>query len=63
MPILILLGIAGIYGVMCFKESTEKPAPPMSRDKLDRMTSEMIGKSKKECRKILKKYNGEWLQR
>lgn len=24
MPVLILLGIAGVYGAICFKKSTEK---------------------------------------
>ncbi len=63
MPILILSGIAVICGVICFKESTEKTAPPMSHNQREQMISEMIGKSKKECRKILKKYNGGWLYR
>lgn len=63
MPILILLGIAGICGVICFKESTEKTAPPISHNQREQITSEMIGKSKKECRKILKKYIGGWLHR
>ena len=63
MPILILSGIAVICGVIYFKESTEKSAPPMSHNQREQITFEMIGKSKKECRKILKKYNGGWLYR
>ena len=63
MPLLILLGIASIYGVVCLKESTEKPAPPMNHNQREQMSAEMIGKSKKECRKILKKYNGGWFYR
>lgn len=63
MPLLILLGIAGVCGAICLKESTEKPAPPMSHNQREQMSAEMIGKSKKECRKILKKYNGGWLYR
>lgn len=58
MPVLILLGIAGVCGAICFKKSTEKQSPPISHNQREQITSEMIGKSKKECRKILKKYNG-----
>lgn len=63
MPVLILLGIASIYGTICFKDATEKPVPPMSHNQQKQMASEMIGKSKRECRKILKKYSGGWLHR
>ena len=63
MPVLIILGIAGVVGAIAFKKSTEKPAPPMNHNQREQMASEMIGKSKKECRKILKKYNGGWMHR
>ena len=63
MPVLILLGIAGVCGAICFKESIKKSAPPMSHNQREQMTTEMIGKSKKDCRKILKQYNGGWLHR
>lgn len=63
MPLLILLGIFAGYGAVSFAQSCEKSAPPMNKSTGDRMTNEMIGKSKKECRKILKKYNGGWLYR
>lgn len=63
MPVLILLGIASVCGAICFKKSTEKQSPPISHNQREQITSEMIGKSKKDCRKILKKYNGGWLHR
>lgn len=56
MPMLIVLGLlsgCGIYGVV---SSCQTPAQPRGKTKSEQMTNDMIGKSKSECRKILRKY-------
>lgn len=56
MPLLIVLGLlagCGVYGIVNFCKT---PAQPRGKTKSEQMTNEMIGKSKSECRKILRKY-------
>lgn len=56
MPLLIVLGLlvgCGVYGIA---ESSKPQAKPKSRSQIENMENEMIGKSKSECRKILRKY-------
>ena len=56
MPVLILLGIFAGYGAVNFAQSCRKQTPPIDKSVRERMTDEMIGKSKAECRRILRKY-------
>ncbi len=56
MPVLIILGILGVYGGAKFADSCSKPAPPRNETLNEKISREMIGKSKAECRRILKKY-------
>lgn len=56
MPLLIVLGLlvgCGVYGIA---ESRKPQANPKSSSQIENMANEMIGKSKSECRKILRKY-------
>lgn len=55
MPILILLGFATIYGIKSIHNNVNKSSAHTT-NQMDRMLNEMIGKSKRECRKILRKY-------
>lgn len=56
MPLLIVLGLLAGYGSYRFVTSCKTEAKPKSNNQLENMTNEMIGKSKSECRKILRKY-------
>ncbi len=56
MPILILLGFATIYGIARIHNNVNKSSATYDHNQMDRMLNEMIGKSKRECRKILRKY-------
>ena len=56
MPILILLGFATIYGIASIHNNVNKSSSTYDHNKLERMSNEMIGKSKRECRKVLRKY-------
>lgn len=56
MPLLIVLGLLAGYGSYRFATSCKTEAKPKSNSQLENMTNEMIGKSKSECRKILRKY-------
>lgn len=56
MPLLIVLGLLASYGSYRFVTSCKTEAKPKSNSQLENMTNEMIGKSKSECRKILRKY-------
>lgn len=56
MPLLIVLGLlvgCGVYGIA---ESSKPQAKPKSSSQIENMANEMIGKSKSECRKILRQY-------
>lgn len=59
MPVLILLGIFAGYGAVKFVQSCQTPAQPRGKTKSEQMTNEMIGKSKRECRRILRHYRQE----
>lgn len=56
MPLLIVLGLFAGYGVYSFASSCQTSAPPRGKTALEQMTNEMIGKSKAECKQILRKY-------
>jgi len=56
MPLLIVLGLLAGYGSYRFVNFCKTEAKPKSNNQLENMTNEMIGKSKSECRKILRKY-------
>lgn len=56
MPVLILLGIFGVWGAVSLHESCAKQAPAYSSSEIEQIMSEMIGKSEKECRKILRQH-------
>lgn len=56
MPLLIVLGLLAGYGSYRFVNFCKTEAKPKSNSQLENMTNEMIGKSKSECRKILRKY-------
>lgn len=57
MPVLILLGIFLIWSVVGgLRGSCTKAAPPRSGEDIERMLGQMIGKSKKEARRIVRNY-------
>lgn len=59
MPILILFGIFAGYGTISFVQSCKTNARPRNKSQSEHMTDQMIGKSKRECRKILRHYRQE----
>ena len=59
MPILILFGIFAGYGAISFVQSCKTNARPRNKSQSEYMTDQMIGKSKRECRKILRHYRQE----
>lgn len=56
MPLLIVLGILTGCGAYVIVNSCKTQAQPRGKTKSEQMTNEMIGKSKSECRQILRKY-------
>lgn len=56
MPVLILFGIFAGYGAISFVQSCKSNARPRSKTQSEHMADQMIGKSKTECRKILRHY-------
>lgn len=56
MPILVVLGIFSIYGVVSFVDSCKADAPPRDKKQSDYIADQMIGKSKRECRRIIRRY-------
>ena len=56
MPILILCGILAGYGTISFVQSCKTDAKPRTKIQSDYMADQMIGKSKAECRRILRHY-------
>lgn len=56
MPLLIVLGLLGSCGCYGLVTSSKPQAKPKSSSQIENMANEMIGKSKSECRKILRKY-------
>ncbi len=56
MPVLILLGLLGVWGAVNLKESSGKNTHAYSKTELDNMLGQMIGKSEREARKIARMY-------
>lgn len=56
MPIIFLVAALAVYGAANVHDTTTKDKQPFTSNELDDMLGEMIGKSKRECRKILRKY-------
>lgn len=56
MPVIILLGIFGIRGVIDLFDTCSKKAPAHDKSEMDNMLGQMVGKSKREARKIARMY-------
>lgn len=57
MPLLILLGIAALAGgISAYENRAPRNTKPFTRLERERIMGEMVGKSKRECRAILRKY-------
>lgn len=56
MPVIILLGIFGIGGAINLFNSCSKKAPVHSKIEMENMLGQMVGKSQREARKIVRKY-------
>lgn len=54
MPVLILLGIAAVYGVAAIKDRHAPPNPPSSNS--DERTRQVIANNQKRIDKIMRKY-------
>lgn len=57
MPVIIILGILLIWGIFWLKDKLTPPCRPFTPDEIRQMNSEMAGKSKSECKRIIQKYN------
>ena len=57
MPILIILGILIIWAIIWFKDKLTPPCRAFTPEETRQMNREMVGKSKKECQQIVKKYS------
>lgn len=57
MPVIILLIIAVIYGVAHVTENYPKNDKAFTYDELRAMNRESVGKSRKECEEIVKRYS------
>lgn len=56
MPVIILLGIFGIRGAIDLFNTCSKNAPVHDKSEMDNMLGQMVGKSKREARKIARMY-------
>ena len=56
MPIIFLLAVLVIYGAANIHTNTNKNSKAHTSKDLNNMLGEMVGKSKKDARKVLKKY-------
>lgn len=56
MPVIILLGIFGISGAIDLYNTCSKNAPVHNKSEMDNMLGQMVGKSKREARKIARMY-------
>lgn len=56
MPVIISLAIFGISGVINPFNTCSKNAPVHDKTEMDNMLSQMVGKSKREARKIVRMY-------
>lgn len=52
MPVIILLGIFGIWGAISLHESCGKNTHIYTHDELENMMKQIVGKSKQEARKV-----------
>ena len=57
MPILIILGILIIWAIIWIKDKLTPPCRAFTPEEIRQMNREMVGKSKKECQQIVKKYS------
>lgn len=57
MPLLILIAIGAILIGKSFYDGCTKNHHVFTGEELDTMNREMVGKSQKECRQIIKKYS------
>jgi len=57
MQLLIILGIVAIAGgITAYENRAPRNTKPHTHSEMDSMLREMTGKSKRECRAILRKY-------
>lgn len=56
MPVIILLGIFGISGAIDLFNTCCTKAPVYDKNEMDNMLGQMVGKSKREARKIARMY-------
>ena len=54
MPVLILLGFLVVWIIVSSHKACSKNTHPYSHDELEQMLEQMVGKSEKDCKKILK---------
>lgn len=59
MPVLVLFGIFSFYGIIKLTEDNHKSNRTYSKNDTEKMLVSMIGKSKKECRKIARRHGGK----
>ena len=57
MPILIILGILVIWAIIGIKDKMTPHCRAFTPEEIKQMNSEMVGKSKSECNRIIQKYN------
>ena len=56
MPVLILLGIFGVWGAISINTTCNTNSKAYSKEELEAMSKQMIGKSEREARKVLRSY-------
>lgn len=59
MPVLILLGFLVVWIIVSSHKACSKNTHPYSHDELEQMLEQMVGKSEKDCKKILKHYKNK----
>lgn len=57
MPLLILIGMLAIYGVCYIKDHSRVNKRPFTKDELDDISRQIMGKSQKEARRIIEEYH------
>lgn len=56
MPVLILLGILGAWGAISINTTCNTNSKAYSKEELETILKQSIGKSKREARKVLKSH-------
>lgn len=56
MPVLILLGFFGVWGAVDLHDTCSKKGRVCTDTEMENMLKQMVGKSKKEARKIVRMY-------